>query len=375
MEDGTVGLLDDHFERAEETDMSEVSTKRREKRQSAFVQRMSERRASTASSVSSRRSSKRKSTMMESIEVHETKCCSCLFAAWIYVPVVLFTAAGFMGLISSVLYIALSDLKNFDLVLALTMFGVGTFAAIQVWIMGALADQIKFLRKIRHALTNQVEHLDGKVSGVEAENEEFQGNVSKLNEEQEKLEAQTHVARENVQQMRNAQIMLEEQNTNLKKEIQGYHEMTTKLQATTDEMTSNLQNLTVQIKEFDELRNQLSAQFGDDTELSAMLQQSMSTWNQMNSMFDESEYILLRQIQADIETTHLRRHKDSKGIPMREFRRFVSRLPPKYKAIWKTNAEFAFEQFDENSDGLMSSEEFEGIINRLVQAAQPEPAT
>jgi len=164
------------------------------------------------------------------------------------------------------------------------------------------------------------------------------------------------------EELRQTNAQLETANSNLKGNVQGLAVQNDKLEETLKAMTEQYDILEEGMKKFDDLRETLSAVATDaDENMSEMIGKTMDKFNQMDTLLHDNEIVLLQQLAADVEFLD-----ESEGMSEREWKRFHTRLPKRYKRIVDAKG-WTFESLDHNGDGSIDTHELAELINTLIK--------
>lgn len=287
----------------------------------------------------------------------------------LFIPVVVFTISGVVGLIFFIVSFVADQSAFVSGILGILLFICGMWAAIEIWRIGSLKDQIKRLRNIRSKLENDTNRLSGEVGQLEGENEELEGNVNVLKEENEQLENTVKIFDEKNEELKGLSEVLEQQNSELKDNVNEMNTQNEVLNGTMEQMGTEFEEMNAAMKGFDELRENLSMMSEESgQDMSELIEKAQQTYKQMDDLVRDNEEVLLSQIVADVEYVDR-----GEGISKREFARFCARLPKRYKEIMEEH-NITFESVDPNGDGNLDAAECKKLILDLVQMNQDKEA-
>jgi len=286
----------------------------------------------------------------------------CVKNPCLFIPVVVFTVAGFVGFLFFIVFAVSGDITFASGILGILLFVCGSWAAIEIWRIGSLKDQIKRLRNIRSKLENDTNRLSGEVGQLEGENAELEGNVNTLKGMNDELETRVAIFDEKNEELKCLSEVLEKQNSELKDNVNDLSAQNDELNGTMEQMGTEFEEMNVAMKGFDELRENLSMMSEESgQDMSELINKAQQTYKQMDDLVRDNEEVLLSQIAADVEYVDR-----GEGISEREFKRFAARLPKRYKEIFEEE-NITFESVDPNGDGNLDATELKQLILDLVQ--------
>jgi len=282
----------------------------------------------------------------------------------LFIPLIILTGAGGMGCIGFLVFLVITGPKmwSFQIVMGLTLAGAGLLAAFEVRILGTLSEQIEHLKLLRKKLEAHTNELTNQVGGIESENLELEENVATFRERNEQLANTVDEFDDKNKVLRNLHGQLEKQSEILKEETRGIRVQSEKLNATVLAMGEQHDALTESLKDFDELRNSLNAMAEESGEqFSDLIYKTSETFQKMDDLVHDNEKVLLHQLIADVEY-----FDDSTGMQEKEYRRFLARLPKRYKEIIKSKG-IEFSTFDTDGSGVIDIKEIKDLVDNLVE--------
>lgn len=138
----------------------------------------------------------------------------------------------------------------------------------------------------------------------------------------------------------------------------------TKLQETTSSLNRDVDNLKATLSQYDELKNSLSEICGDNQQLNDLI-------NDVNDMYNSMKNTILSNTRAGILSAYYDAalKDDEEGMSQKEYRRFLSRLDKKTRAIFQSFG--SFEQIA-GSDQLIDLHEFQKLVDQLLSQQADE---
>lgn len=291
----------------------------------------------------------------------------------LFLPICTFTLGGLIGLIMIPVFFAVGTSAGVVCLVSLFLFVVGMWAAWEVRSLGSVMQQVKWLKVIRHKLQEDSNALNNEVQELEGENRELADNVTNLKDKNEKLGESVKEFDEQNTVLAATSEALEKQNTHLKENGIKLKEANEKLSDTVGNMGAEVDELNDSLIKFDDLRTNIESMAEQQGLESMDLMDSIkSTYSQMDELVKQNEIVMLNQLAADVEFMD-----SGEGISPREFKRFVARLPRRYKSLLKEK-NLTFEDFDPDNNGNIDVSELQNLIDRLVtmqQEAEDQNAT
>lgn len=282
---------------------------------------------------------------------------------WCYLfPRAFLSVVGFLGLI--LLFVAFAGALSFggQVFAGLVCAVAGVFATFEIWMLGSMKDQIDFLKMIRKELQKDTDKLSGQVLDLSSETAELEENVKDLKDQGNILSESVGETDRLNDELRATQSQLESANSELKGSVQGLSEQNDKLEATLEKMTAQYDLLQDEMKKFEELRETLSSMSTDASDnMAEMIQQTMSKFDDMDQLLHDNEVVLLQQLAADVEFLD-----SSEGMSEKEYKRFYSRLPKRYKKIVDSKG-WTFESLDHDGDKSIDPQELHDLIQSLIR--------
>jgi len=256
-------------------------------------------------------------------------------------PPMLLTGAAFFGCLTLLIWIlqGFVNKTKWTFVISVILFLCSALAALTVYGLQALSDQIRFLRMIRIGLSRSVDDMEDRVNVVQKQNKEMGSNLDVMQEQNRKMdELQAHLEESNFDIEQDIK-RLNDANDSFQAEVKGLNKANEKLDDTLLQMTKNHEELSEALQQFDELQDQLS-QFAEDSgmEMTEILDDFHSKFGKMEKMMTSNEEQLLHQMAYKAE----RRDRKS-GLGQNEYKRFVAHLPRRYRSIMeKDPKKFSF---------------------------------
>jgi len=279
----------------------------------------------------------------------------------LFVPLIILTAAAAMGCIGLIFFGLGGESNGFVLVCAFVLLGSGLLAAFEVRALGTLSQQIEYLKVIRKQLEASTQALESQVGGIESENLELEENVRSFRARNEDLAMTVDDFNTKNDELRDLHEQLEKQSEILKEETRGIRVQSEKLNATVTAMGEQHDHLTESLKDFDELRATLNSMAEESGEqFSDLIYKTSETFQKMDDLVQMNEKVLLHQLIADVEMID-----DTSGMQLKEYKRFVARLPKRYKAIISSKG-ITFETFDTDNDGVIDVKEIRELVENLT---------
>jgi len=283
----------------------------------------------------------------------------------LFVPIFIMFAAGGVGFILFLVFWAFEGKKccsdGAEVFNGLVLFAVGMLAAWEIRSLGSLADQIARLKVLRKHLEHSTNKLRNQVTGISGENAELQANVEAFRTKNDELRNTVNTFDEQNEQLRELQAKLEQESAQLKEETQAIRAQNEKLTGTVESMSVKHDELTEGLKAFDELRGHLNSMAEEQGEqMQDLISRTGDTFDKMDNLMKDNEQVLLHQIAADVELID-----DEQGLSEREFKRFVARLPKRYKALVK-NKGISFQTFDKDNSGVIEPSELIDLIDQMT---------
>jgi len=280
----------------------------------------------------------------------------------LFVPIIILTTAAICGAIGFLFFlISDGDHYGIQLVMALILAVAGFLAAWEVRALGTLYEQIDRLKMIRKELEQSTTQLESQVGGIESENLELEENVRSFRAKNEELTQSVDAFDRRNEELRGLHAELEQQSTILKEETRAIRLQSEKLSTTVTAMGEQHDALTESLKDFDELRAQLNSMAEETGEqFSDLIYKTSETFQKMDDLVHDNERVLLHQLIADVEY-----FDDKEGMAEKEFRRFVARLPKRYKELIKAK-EITFATFDTDVNGVIDPKEIKNLVEQLT---------
>jgi len=280
----------------------------------------------------------------------------CLFG-----PILVFTATGFLGLVLIIL--ALLKITSFTLSIVggIILFIVGIWAAVEMRSLGTLHDQIKRLKDLREKLQAQTMALQGQVGDMQQENKELEENVEAFRNQNNELEKNVNVFDHTNDDLRSTLSELQGANSKLAEDVQDLNDKNKELETILVKMSEQKDKITEDLDNFDELRHHMESMAEESGEkMHDMILKTMTKFDAMDSMVRENERVLLRQIASDVEM-----FDDKEGHSRQEFKRFIARLPKRYRAIVE-DKNINFDTLDKDKDESLDPAELTVLIDQLI---------
>jgi len=283
----------------------------------------------------------------------------------LFVPIIILTAAALSGFFGFLFFLITGrgdrEFWGVQLVLSLILAVAGFLAAWEVRALGTLHEQIDRLKMIRKELQESTAHLESQVGGIESENIELEENVRSFRAKNEELAQSVDAFDKRNDELRGLHAELEQQSTILKEETRAIRLQSEKLSTTVTAMGEQHDALTESLKDFDELRAQLNSMAEETGEqFSDLIYKTSETFQKMDELVHDNERVLLHQLIADVEY-----FDDKEGMGEKEYRRFVARLPKRYKELIKAK-DITFETFDTDINGVIDPNEIKNLVEQLT---------
>jgi len=289
----------------------------------------------------------------------------------LFLPIVAFMLAVIFGIIVLILEAVASDAQTqADAPTGILLLIIGLWAGWEVRSLGSLADQIKQLRGIRKQLASDTNRLEGEVGELGDENKELEQNVDAFREENEELQDTVKNFDKQNEELHKIHLGLEKDNDTLKDRVQGLSAQNTQLESTVSEMVHQTERLNGELKQFEGLRiemEKVAEESGED--MMQLVQKCKATYEKMDNLMRDNEEVLLTQIAADIEFTI----DKEEGLDEREWKRFLTRIPARYKEIIKEEG-ITFERFDPDGNGKIDPHHIQDLIQLLVKKHEAKEA-
>lgn len=281
----------------------------------------------------------------------------------LFLPIICFTAAGFLGCILLIVAAVGAASSIIILIGGLVLFIMGFGAAWEIRAIGSLSDQIKRLKQLREKLQAQTMALQGQVVGMKEENEELEENVENFRNQNNHLETNVNAFDTANDNLRDTLSHLQGANSQLATDVSDLNEKNEELEQILVKMNAQKDKIEEDLKNFDELRHHMESMAEESGEqLHEMVSKTMSKFDSMDKLVRENERVLLRQIAADCELID-----DQEGHSKKEFKRFLARLPKRYRAIVEEQ-NINFELLDKDNDNSIDPKELTNLIDRLIAA-------
>jgi len=280
----------------------------------------------------------------------------CLFG-----PILVFTATGFLGLILLALALLKVTSHTISLIGGIILFVVGLWAAFEIRSLGTLHDQIQRLKDLREKLQAQTMALQGQVGDMAQENKELEESVEAFRNQNNELEKNVNAFDHANDDLRSTLGDLQGANSKLAEDVQDLNEKNQELETILVKMGEQKDRITKDLDSFDELRHHMESMAEESGEqMHDMILKTMGRFEEMDSMVRENERVLLRQIASDVEM-----FDNKEGHSRQEFKRFLARLPKRYRGIVQEN-NITFDTIDKDKDESLDPAELTVLIDRLI---------
>jgi len=278
-----------------------------------------------------------------------------------YFPLFFFQISGWLGFI--LLMASYAGASNVGMFAAFLLTITGIWAAYELRAVGALSEQIKWLRRISKALSSECDKLEGEVTELSDETQELKQNCEDLHAETGELEASVTVMCQQNDEIKGMQKALCEQSKGLQSNLTQLHVERDNLSKIIHKMEEDGEETRGSLNQFSSVSNALQNNAAHQNKhLHDILEKTKRDFNRMNELAEESDELLFWKRFYAI------RRRTGDNMTQRHFRRFQANLRSKFGDVMREHG-LDFEKLDVDGDGVLDHEELTQFIDTLISAS------
>merc|ERR1719499_190023 len=294
-------------------------------------------------------------------EVEPFSCAAILRRPCFYFPLFFFQLSGLIGFI--LLCVSFSGYASkVGIFAAFILIITGVWAAYELREIGALSEQIKWLRRISKALSHECDKLQGNVNELSDETQELKQNCEDLSQEKGELTAAVSVFTQQNDEYRKIESQLRQQSEEMATNIEQLGKRHHALTATLGKLEEDGEQTKESLNQFSGIQDALEGNAkNQNAHLHEILEKTKHDFNRMNQLAQESDELLFWKRFYAIR----RRCGDS--MTAKHFRRFQANLRSKFGDVMRELG-LDFETLDKDGDGNLDHEELTHFVDVLLES-------